>query len=99
MNQLSSMRKLKVKMRTDFFLTFFVALIGLATCENDAMSSGHCPDGWSDATFVDMGCLLFNRFRMSFLQTELFGVSKLRVFDLGGGFNLLQECLQKCVVD
>merc|ERR1712110_851308 len=35
---------------------------GLATCQDEVfpLSQGNCPPGWSDGSFVGLGCLLFN---------------------------------------
>ena len=33
----------------------------LASCDEvSPLSQGHCPEGWVDGSFVDLGCLYFN---------------------------------------
>ena len=44
---------------------FMFLFLGFVSCEEmSPLTASDCPFGWADATYEDMGCLLFNRFSL-----------------------------------
>lgn len=49
---------MKIMILNIFGIFVFIGIVSTAAV-NDNSTRGDCPDGWLDASFVDLGCLLF----------------------------------------